>query len=232
MNLASCIRRLASKLLPHHGNKKLTSPPATIPVGPGKPILVKSKMRSGTHLLIDLILNNFPQYRQESLYVELDHAYHLGLRESLFENLGTCLCKTHFAGLESELVRKKIVEAVAPQAFIIEPVRDSQAIEQSLRKFILEPDELNTALEEARLFDDYWLKHDSLKVSFKDLVTKEGNNRIIEEVARYTGESPILKPVYNRRKSEDANKVLFDKLFTRLFGKKIKRVNTTIQFNS
>ena len=225
----SIARKIASKLLPHHKNHKLMSPPGAIPSGAGVPILVRSKMRSGTHLLIDLLLNNFPQLRTNSLYVELDHAFHVGIEAKQFEGLGQCLCKTHYAGLENQQLRKEIVEMVADQAIILETYREPTAIENSLKRFITNPESLEIAINEARGFDSYWAKYDGHMIDFTDLVSPEGNKRVIADVAKITGLKPVKKHVYNRPKS-DAKLVLRDKLLTRLFGGRMKRVNTTIHF--
>lgn len=225
----SVVRKIASKVLPHHGNAKLTAPPGRIPNGEGRPVLVKSKMRSGTHLLIDLILNNFPQLRTESLYVELDHAFHQGITAEKFSNLGKCLCKTHFGGKKGQELRSEITQNVVSRAYIIEPVRDLEQMKPSLRNFLSEQ-EFKDYLETCYQFDRYWKETECLKISFNELISKEGNDSAIKKIAAYIGEEPSSKRYYNRSKQE-LRKVMLDKLLTRLRGVKQRRVNTTIQFN-
>ena len=48
---------ILNKKLPHN-NKLTVCPPGNLPRGEGKSILVPSIPRSGTHLLIDSIINN------------------------------------------------------------------------------------------------------------------------------------------------------------------------------
>lgn len=225
----SVARKIASKLLPHHGNPKLTSPPGKIPIGEGKPVLVKSKMRSGTHLLIDLILNNFPQLRTESLYVELDHAYHQSISADKFSNLGKCLCKTHYGGKNGQKLREDITQAVAQRAYIIEPARDLEQMKSSLQNFLNE-EGYQDYLDTCKKFDKYWQDADCLQIPFEDLICKKGNDRAVKAIAKYIGEQPSKKLYYNRSKNE-AKKILVEKLLTRIRGTNQRRVNTTIQFN-
>ena len=225
----SVLRKIASKLLPHYGNSKLTSPPGPIPEREGKPILVKSKMRSGTHLLIDLILNNFPQLRTETLYVELDHAFLQGMDASKFENLGSCVCKTHFGNNDGEKLRKEITEEVRKKAYVIEPVRSLEEMKPSLQNFLSE-EEVEGYIKSSEEFDEYWKPYESLAIPFKDLISDDGNEKTIRKIAEYIGEEPSKKRYYNRPKSE-FKKVLREKLLTRLLGAKQRRINTTIQFN-
>ncbi len=223
------LRKIASKLLPHHGNPKLTSPPGPLPLCEGRPVLVKSKMRSGTHLLIDLILNNFPPLRTETLYVELDHAYHQNMDAQQFGELGKCVCKTHFSGIKNQKLRREITEKVVAQAFIIEPVRSLEKMKPSLRKF-LSTEEYGEYIDTCQKFDQYWAPIDCLKIPFEDLISVSGNDRAIELIGKYIGEKPSQKRYYNRPKSK-AKLVLIEKLLTRLLGVRQRRVNTTIAFN-
>ena len=185
-------------------------------------------MRSGTHLLIDLMLNNFPQLRGESLYVELDHAAMEGLDKESFAGLGRCICKTHYDGEEKEVARREIVELVCNHGLLIEPVRNYEEIKRSLQNFISEED-YQEQLASTERYHNYWAGKECLTVSFKDLISREGNDKVISQIASYIGEKPSEKRFYNRSRSQE-KLILVEKLLTRLRGVRQRRVNTTIGF--
>ena len=98
MTLDECsrgIRRAVSRLLPHN-NHRCIAPPGIIGPAGGKSIIVPSLMRSGTHVLIDLLLNNVPGYRRAPLNVDLDH--YLAGKNSLdaLNRCGSYVMKSHY----------------------------------------------------------------------------------------------------------------------------------------
>ena len=57
------------RVLPYE-NARVVAPPG-VPVTQDRPnIVVATPKRSGTHVLIDILLNNLPAYRRRPLYVE------------------------------------------------------------------------------------------------------------------------------------------------------------------
>ncbi len=58
-------------------------------------VVVAAQMRSGTHLLIDLILNNFPVYRESPLYLDLERYRLSDLETSRIPDLRGLVIKTH-----------------------------------------------------------------------------------------------------------------------------------------
>lgn len=108
-----------ARVLPHN-NRRCVAPPGELRPGSGKPVIVSSIMRSGTHLLIDLLLNNFPAYRRMPLYVDLDHALASGLTAADLLHGGCYVMKSHHPNVRYAAAAQAELEELAAAAFIPE----------------------------------------------------------------------------------------------------------------
>lgn len=229
MTLTECsrgIRRAVSNLLPHN-NQRCIAPPGIIRPAGGKPILVPSLMRSGTHVLIDLLLNNFPAYRRTPLYVDLDHYLARGHSLDALKQGGSYVIKTHYPNSAYTAEATAALEDLIHNAFIIRPVREIDDIRRSQATW-----GMAGALEFDRTveaFGKFWGDVPKLYVPVKDLVDPKKCTELIQRIADYIGQSPQQPPILPPLKEATAQ-VLLAKALTRLLGRRAPVINTTIGF--
>src|SRR5579883_635962 len=109
---------LGSKLLPHD-TARTTCPPAALVSREGPVIIVPSIMRSGTHLLLDSLFNNFPTLRRTPLFIDFD-AYERGaLPVEPLASISGVVIKTHFPQISLSEPYASTLTALASRAFII-----------------------------------------------------------------------------------------------------------------
>ena len=89
-------------------------------------IVVTSFPRSGTHILIDLILNNFTPYRRNPLYVDLDRYIHEGLDVEDLIQKGGYVVKTHYPEPTFSATKRSDYEKIFSNAIILQPDRNPQ----------------------------------------------------------------------------------------------------------
>src|SRR4051812_42875729 len=89
------LRIVGSRVLPHD-TRKTTAPPAVLPSADGPLIIVASMMRSGTHLLLDSMFNNFPPLRRTPLFVDFDSYERQALPVDPLRSLRGAVIKTHY----------------------------------------------------------------------------------------------------------------------------------------
>ncbi len=124
-----------------HNNPRTLCPPGMPEAGKGpkRPlIMVPTLMRSGTHILIDLILNNFPAYQGKPLYVDLDLVMRHPQREEMLAammEVGGFVVKTHYPQLIVKEPDLEVVQQVADQSIIISTRRDSDLVLKSMMRF-------------------------------------------------------------------------------------------------
>ena len=223
------LRKSVAQLLPHN-NARCKSPPGPLPTGAGKPVLVRSILRSGTHLLIDLLANNFPQLRAQTIYTDIGHCFDEGLQGDDIGQFGKSICKAHYPINSWSEDRDRWVTEFARGAFVLEPVRRTEDIRNSLDRFFKEGNIVGVDVDmELERYWKFWESVPTLPVSFEDLTSKEGCQQAVAKITEFIGEEPSSEFYPSRPKSE-SNKVLRDKLVTRLIGKRARRVNTTISF--
>ena len=120
--------RFVSRLLPP-ANRRTICPPGKLRPGTAPLIVVVSIRRSGTHLLIDAILNNFAVYKRRPLYVSLDQYLLSGYPVEDLLACGGYIVTTHFPQTLSFDYESQ-VRAVVQQATVLVP---SRPIEQTYR---------------------------------------------------------------------------------------------------
>ena len=221
------LRSVISKFLPHT-TKVCTCPPGVLMEGGGPPILVRSLMRSGTHVLIDLILNNFPELQRKPLYLDLDRYLESELSDTELARCGTTVIKGHYPqGWESEAANE-VVSPLAQRSIVIEPVRRLDEVKASLEKFW--PEKAGAELERGlRRYADFWEGIETYKIKYERLIDPGELEAVLEELDQIIPYQRS-KRIYGVRSKGATKRVLLDKFFTRLLGRLALRINTTIHF--
>lgn len=220
------MRRALSKLIPHN-NARCVAPPGTICPSEGKPILVPSLMRSGTHILIDLLLNNFPAYRRRPLYVDLYHYIAGGGTAEKLKRGGCYVIKTHYPNSHYPDAALAALKELAADAFIIQPVRRIEDVRRSQAAAgISRPDEFPWMVDS---FDSFWKDYPKLEVQFSDLIAPSQCPAAVDEIGRFIGLKPAEPKILPPAKGE-TRRVLMTKAMTRLLGRYSPLINTTIGF--
>ncbi len=220
-------------------NHRVVSPPGPILPGEGPFILVASVMRSGTHLLIDTILNNFPRTRWYPLYVELGGYLHQGRIPELLSS-GGYVVKTHFPQVDDRPEWIRSVEAVARRSRILITYRDQKETYRSTRGWLeAEPEVVGKTMslaesedvyyESLRRFEDFWGQFEALRISYHDLIDRRRQPELIREIGAWIGQeprSPMIRPYPKTAKVRP----YAAKALTRLIGRHAPVINTTIRF--
>jgi len=191
-------------------------------------VLVPSIMRSGTHLLIDSILNNISVYRRRPLYIDLDQYVISGLDPNDILLAGPYVVKTHFPQVQvpglSEAVR-----LIASRSRILIPRRNPDSIIKSSLLFDadLSAESINAAFAQ---FDGFWLQYEHMDVQFERLTHRDRYHALMHEISRFIGSDARKSLIFPPAKNEKM-KVYLIKAMTRLIGKYSPVVNTTISFS-
>lgn len=213
-----------------HDNRRCVCPPGTPSAAPGRPVIVASMMRSGTHLLIDSMLNNCTSIRRAPLYIDLDQLLLKHTPEeamALITRAGPYLIKTHYPQLGGqEPGRAEFMKSLCQLGTAVTINRDQQSVERSFAIFT-DVDEAVDLTGAYQSFSDFWASHADLAIDFSDLTTHWDTT--MDRVWSATGLTPdgaVRKPLpRTQRYRAYANKVL-----TRLFGRRAPVINTTIGF--
>ncbi|MBY6211340.1 hypothetical protein KUV95_07225 [Microbulbifer agarilyticus] len=227
----SLINAIGTHLVPFT-NPRVVCPPGIIPKSSGKPIIVASVMRSGTHLAIDLLLNNFPELAKKPLYVDADQLFRNRVnREKYINNelkIGRCVVKTHFPQAAPEDMRATI-EKLVKESHVILLRRPVEQTLRSTQSWGLVND-VDLYKEKVDNFFEYWsgVSNDVLEVNFDELTDREKFPSIVHNVSKLTG----LKSTSKTRYPVNPKKIvtmIATKLATRLFGKRAPVINTGIR---
>jgi hypothetical protein len=228
VGLGQAARRAASRLVPYN-NKRTTSPPGMIGPGPGTPIIIASLMRSGTHLLIDLILNNFRSYKKSPLYIELDNYFYQGFPGRVLLSCGSRVMKTHFPQLKHSPEDQEQIPLLARRAFVISPERDLEDAYRSTAAFGYRIDR-RSFMSRCQEFDSFWNSFPRLVIPFDDLTRAAAVRDTLEEIEEFIKVKRNDRTIMPPARSSTAY-VRWLKLLTRALGRKASVINTTIQFN-
>lgn len=229
MNIATRIGRILK-----YNNARCVAPPGTVFPAPGRPIIIATLMRSGTHLLIDSLLNNSRVLRKSPLYIDFDEYISQNSDKSEenllqdFVNGGSRIIKTHYPQLGGGSTgANKIVSALSKSSFIITVSRDLDDISSSMQRFTKSKDIENFA-EIHSDFEKFWASRRSLNLDFNDLVGQwEASIRRIFECIDIPPDGRLKPPPgKDQRYSAYTSKFL-----TRLLGRRAPTINTTIGFN-
>jgi hypothetical protein len=218
-----------SRFIPHNTRRVVAPPGRLRDSGPGEIVLVASLMRSGTHVLIDCILNNFARYRRRPLYIDLDQFVGQGLDwRQIADHAGPYLVKTHFpqvqrVGLEEAVTQLlRAAKVLIPRRSAAEVLRSSEAFDTGLSR-----EELPRSLA---VFDQFWSRVPHLSVEYAQLIDREHAPAQIERLAGFLGEPPRVPPLLPPDAAQRL-RIYTAKLATRLLGDQAPVINTTIRFS-
>lgn len=216
-------------------NNRRTCVPPGSPIKNGrKNILVATATRSGTHLLIDLLLNNLPEYRRAPLYVDLDSWGLYGRGASLDLSAAGYIIKTHYPSSRS-YVREHWIRSLAEESVLVTVHRPIEQIRKSLERWIAAEPELGEIKrhldgleQEIREFTAFWSQFSPYCIEFKELFEETLAVKIIADLAKLTGSDirPLAGAAVPLR---DKKKVYLNKALTRLLGRHAPRIDTTIR---
>lgn len=206
------------------------SPPARIRPREGVPILVPSLKRSGTHLLIDTVLNHFPPYRQRPLYIDFDR---YALQHKPMDRVISCgayVIKTHYPQQALPAEAEAALATLAERSVILQPTRDDAAVFRSLQRFEAGTTEASFA-EESERFRRFWSAYPLHVIAFQEMTDPASFPAVVRNIEEITGLAAVDER-YPPPDTAEIGKVLRMKLLTRLLGPRAPVVNTTIQFAS
>ena len=217
-------------------NRRTCCPPGKLKKENQTPhLVVASMMRSGTHLAINMILNNFLVYKGTPLYVNLEMLLHTGGNLEELSRAGGSVVKTHFPqSIECRGHEQEISQFLRREKVIL-VTRNPQQIKLSLQNFgqwgageSLKFDEIQ------REFEDYWMRahaDDVLSLDYADLIQTEKLPDLLRQIEEFTGLTRNPKSVSvidkNRRFT-----TLLSKALTRVFGRFAPYINTGIKLGN
>lgn len=216
-------------------NPRVVCPPGRLTAATRRNIVVATPKRSGTHVVIDLILNNLAAYRRTPLYVDLDKFLRhrdarAGEMKMLRDGAGYVV-KTHYPiGVRANAETDAAVAQIAANAHVICVHRDRAAILKSLDKWS-QSSERKVAAEKAAAdidaFWGFWSGRADADVAFEQLFTAEGARKLLDTAANSTG---IPAPTRRRATPDPRRRVAIylNKAATRLLGRWAPRIDTTI----
>jgi hypothetical protein len=226
-SLVESLQLLSSRILPHD-TKKTTCPPAPLISGDGPLIIVASLMRSGTHLLLDSLFNNFSSLRRSPLFLDFDAYQRQSLPPAPLNSITGVVIKTHFPETPLAEPYASALAALAPRALVLMPRRPTSEIRKSLAKWGVEVSAAEFDEIESR-FLNFWTPFSPLTIEFSALLNPPKVQALLAEIAKRASpglrqNSKLVMP------SQSRFGVYVDKLLTRLSGKSAPRINTTIGY--
>lgn len=217
-------------------NKNVVSPPGTIVPENRTNIIVATPMRSGTHILIDLILNNIIGYKRSPLYVNIDAHFQQGLWTNnrirdMLPNSGYVI-KTHFPiRVQKNNQIRLFMDRLIKDSIVITVRRPNKDIIRSIQKWRtaskLEPENEDKILCEIQSFWNFWNDKSSIELDFSDLFEKEKASAFLNNCAEETCSFTRKKIIYTPS-SENKNYIYIYKAATRLLGRRSPIINTTL----
>jgi hypothetical protein len=219
-----------SQLFPPN-TKRTVSPPGSLTAPSQKLplIVVASFPRSGTHLLIDLILNNFPAYRRAPLYVNLDEYLEQGLSiDSLLET-GTYLVKTHFPEPSFSAADLASYERVFSNSILVAPRRDEVGLVKSYQR-MLDVKRKSEVRERHADFWNYWGSKHTCIFDFDAIIDPARTEEILDQLSVVL-EIPRAERVIGPPNKKNRFSIYCRKLATRIMGNHLSNVNTTVGFD-
>lgn len=216
-------------------NRRVVSPPGKLEPAIGRLVIVPTIMRSGTHLLIDTILNNFSGFRRNPLYVDLDRLLddpiHREERIAALLQAGNYVVKTHYPQVRSCPARDRFMNEVIAGSIVVTVTRHPDDTLRSSRKMGLpiacEELEYGRSIDR---FKEYWAEFPWTEFEFAELVSREKYRGVIASLEHQLGEKSVTTIKYPIPDSRRLS-VYMMKGLTRLVGKYSPLINTTITFS-
>jgi hypothetical protein len=210
-------------------NRLTCCPPGSLKAHNGqKHLVVASMMRSGTHLLIDLLLNNFPAYKCSPLYLNLDMFVNQGGKIPELDGSGGFVVKTHFPQSIECQGHEEALSQFLGQNKVILVSREANEIKRSLGKFgewgAAEVARFDQIHEDFFRYWDHQHKGEVMRVNYADLIHESRLPALLEEIEAFTAlkKSSKLIGVVPKHKR-------LTKTTTRLLGHLSPRISTGIK---
>lgn len=221
---------IGSSVLPFL-NPRVVCPPG-VPASNGRQnILIATPMRSGTHLMMDLVLNNIHAYRTRPLYIDLDQCHRLTRRgtadllSAITPDAGQII-KTHHP-VESSGRTDPALLRIIEAALVVTVHRDRDAVLRSLARWDREPEELDRHRRDYDVFWEFWTDRPRIALEFDMLTDPDLMSPVLQQIAALTSthlrSHLVLPPPPHRKVQIYGNKAL-----TRILGRHAPRIDTTI----
>ncbi|WP_411845343.1 hypothetical protein AAFN60_16525 [Roseibacillus persicicus] len=178
-------------------------------------------------MLLDLLLNNFPQLRSQVLYVDIDQYLYKGENLELIDGWGTCLMKSHYPQTWSREDASEAMHRLLERAIIFRPVRGSSDVVKSLEDMTSAENACEFESQKKR-FTEFWEGYEIHTVQFAELVDEGLSADFIHRVEELTG--LVAGPFVPSPSRDKVCEILLKKIGTRILGPKAKCVNTTVRF--
>jgi hypothetical protein len=222
---------VGSHLLPYN-NAKVVAPPG-VPDRHGRSnIVVATPKRSGTHLLMDILLNNLSAYRTRPLYIDLDKSWRTRFRDpeaiTRIDHRAGYILKSHLpSGLRPEAKADNDLLALIDAALVIVVKRDKESVVRSLQQWSDHGFDRDKFEE---MWHDHWTFWDGkpdIEIEFSTLFDDDEMVRILDQICESVGVA--RNPVYRGPVApQSRRKIYLNKIATRLLGARAPRVDTTI----
>ncbi|WGL15251.1 hypothetical protein PVT68_10760 [Microbulbifer bruguierae] len=213
-------------------NPRVVCPPGNLPSVEGKPIIVASVMRSGTHLAIDLLLNNFQSIPKTPLYVDGDQYFRSEVNRTGYLSegvkIGKCVLKTHYPQ-RLPAGKREIFQRLASESHVIVLRRPIEETYRSLSAWgvsIEYPQYLDIVSD----FYSFWEEAapHRIEIDFSQLTNKKRFEDLVRRIESETGivsRKKIKYPINPKH----VGKIALTKFATRLMGKYAPTINTGIR---
>lgn len=215
-------------------NKRVVCPPGRPAVHGRVNIVVATPRRCGTHLLIDIILNNMAAYRNRPLYIDLDKSWQQRMRgERLFEcidpNAGYVI-KTHIPIGHPHAPDDPHLSQLLDSAVVLTVHRNVAAMVESAKRWWkrLENHRIDEIIQtDYEEFWSFWQDRPRISLEFEELFDANFMQAVLSDLSRKSGAR--LSSRYVPPPSPDRSKLIYtNKAMTRLVGRYAPRIDTTI----
>ncbi len=221
--------RFLSRVLPPNTPKTVCPPgPLSASASPLPLVVVASFPRTGTHVLIDLLLNNFPAYRRDPLYVNLDEYLRAGLPVEELLRTGGYVLKTHYPEATFSADQQAAYEQIFRTAILLMPARPAVDVARSYRRMLggAREADLPAALQ---AYEAYWRARQPETFAFAELIDPAWTASVVARLATLLHQPQPRRPI-SPPSRRSYLRVCLRKLGTRLLGNKLSVVNTTVGF--
>lgn len=223
---------IGARLLPFT-NPRVVCPPGQ-PTQQGRPnILVATPKRSGTHVLIDILLNNIPAYRNTPLYIDLDQCWkqgtdHNDLLGRISPDMGYVL-KTHFpVGLPKSAKADARFLKIIDHAQVLTVRRNHADVARSMSRWAGANKRATPHYEtEYKEFWGFWQERSQVVIAFEDLFQPDIMTGYLDDICHHTETkraAQFVRPTDARLR----RRIYLNKTLTRLVGRRAPHVDTTI----
>ena len=213
-------------------NPRVVCPPGPIPILEGKPIIIASMMRSGTHLAIDMLLNNFPSLVSKPLYLDADQYFRFEEHRTGYLNgdfsIGQCLVKTHYPQwIPSN--KLEVMTKLIRNSNVILLHRPAEDTFKSLQAWGMSEDFISYQIEVEKFYK-FWdaVAPSRLNVEFKELVQEDSFKDLVLKIERRFGVR-AKKRIFFPVNPKHVWTMVATKLATRLLGRYSPVINTGIR---